>query len=615
MPDPRPLSGVTPELAREIRAHQQRIARQRRRIAVVGMSCRFPGGADVPAFWRSLLASRDTATKGRPDAPARGEGAAFGCYLRNVDRFDAEFFRTAPVEAEFMDPQQRLLLEVSWEALEDAGMDPGWERRRAGVYVGIGSGEYQALLGGLAPTVHSWTGTSFAAAAGRIAFTLGWRGPAIAVDTACSSSLVAIHQAIAGLQRGEADLALAGGVNVILRPHGMEALEDAGVLSPDGRCKTFDAAADGFVRGEGCGMLVLKRLSDAERDGDRILGVLLGSAVNQDGASAGLTVPNGPAQEEVIREALGRRAGMDPGSSVDYLEAHGTGTELGDPIEVRAAASVYGEGREAERPLLLGSVKTNVGHLEAAAGVAGVVKVLLAMQSRSDSEAPALRNPEPADRVGLAAGAGDGGGDPVAGAPGTVRWRAGVSSFGLVGDERARGAGGVWGRRWRSGTGSGRSAGLRPASPAGGWRNAVCFPPVPRTAAVCPRVGRRWSELAGRYRELLSGDGEWDGGAARGPGVDGGDRSQPFHRIGRGSSSGTRRNSAERLAVAGGAGAVERGIDRIRGRLRSCIRARGASGRGWGRSCTRAEPVFRSAFWTAARRRSGRSGRGRRCFR
>ena len=223
------------------------------------------------------------------------------------------------------------------------------------------------------------TGVSASTAVGRVAFALGLEGPAITVDTACSSSLVAVHQAAAALRSGEADLALAGGVNAILMSLATRIFTDAGMLAPDGRCKTFDAAADGYVRGEGCGMVVLKRLSEAEAAGDRILAVLLGSAVNQDGASAGLTVPNGRAQERVIAEALAR-AGVEP-SSVDYLEAHGTGTELGDPVEVEAAASVYGRGRDPERPLLLGSVKTNVGHLEAAAGVAGLIKAVLAVRS------------------------------------------------------------------------------------------------------------------------------------------------------------------------------------------------------------------------------------------
>ena len=221
------------------------------------------------------------------------------------------------------------------------------------------------------------TGNSPSTAIGRVAFTLGLEGPAMAVDTACSSSLVALHQAVASLQRGEADLALAGGVNAILTPTLTESFASGGMLAPDGLCKTFDAAADGYVRGEGCGMVVLKRLADAEADGDRIWGVIRGTAVNQDGASAGLTVPNGPAQERVIAEALAQ-AGVEP-AEVDYLEAHGTGTPLGDPIEVGAAAAVYGRGREVGRPLLIGSVKTNIGHLEGAAGVAGLIKVLLAM--------------------------------------------------------------------------------------------------------------------------------------------------------------------------------------------------------------------------------------------
>ena len=367
----------------ELKERKRQLARFREPVAVVGMACRFPGGPDLAAFWRALEAGANAVTRGRPEPLAVDADSAappaWGAYLAGLDRFDAAFFRIAPVEAELMDPQQRLLLEVSWEALEDAGLDPGGlAGSRSGVYAGIGSNDYQWLAGGAGPSLHLATGTSFATAVGRIAFTLGLQGPAMAVDTACSSSLTAIHQAAAGLQRGEADLALAGGVNAILNPATAEAFQASGMLAPDGRCKTFDAAADGYVRGEGCGMLVLKRRSDAERDGDRIWGVILGSAVNQDGASAGLTVPNGPAQERVIRAAL-ERAGVAP-AEVDYLEAHGTGTELGDPVEVQAAAAAYGEGRDPDRPLLLGSVKTNVGHLESAAGVAGVVKVLLALR-------------------------------------------------------------------------------------------------------------------------------------------------------------------------------------------------------------------------------------------
>ena len=361
--------------------------RDEERVAIVGMACRFPGGNDPTEFWGSLVAGRDAVTRGRPDGlfvDAETQAArAYGAYVEGLDRFDAEFFRIAPVEAELLDPQQRMLLETSWAALEDAGLDPGRLRgSRTGVYVGIMNNDYRELLAPLArdPSLGLYTGSgvTFSTAVGRVAFVLGLEGPAIAVDTACSSSLVAVHQAAMALRQGEADLALAGGVNAILFSRFTDLMADAGMLAADGRCKTFDAAADGFVRGEGCGIVALKRLSEAERDGDRILGVLLGSAVNQDGASAGLTVPNGPAQERVIGEALSR-AGIEP-AEVDYLEAHGTGTELGDPVEVEAAASVYGEGREAARPLLLGSVKTNVGHLEGAAGVAGLIKAVLAMR-------------------------------------------------------------------------------------------------------------------------------------------------------------------------------------------------------------------------------------------
>ena len=367
-------------------------------VAIVGMACRFPGAADLGMFWERLAAGWD-AVRRVPEGQARPDGGGeqvllerftnaptaprWGAFIDGIDRFDAPFFRIAPVEARLLDPQQRLLLETSWEALEEAGIDPVRLRgSRAGVFAGIGASDYRDLLSASAgndlSTFYVATGTASSTAIGRVAFTLGLEGPAIAVDTACSSSLVALHQAVVSLQRGESNLALAGGVHAILSPLATEIFVKAGMLSPDGRCKTFDAAADGFVRGEGCGMVVLKRLSDAEADGDRIWAVVRGSAVNQDGASAGLTVPSGPAQERVIGEALSR-AGLAP-SEVDYLEAHGTGTELGDPVEAHAAAAAYGPGRAEDRPLLVGSVKTNVGHLDAAAGVAGLVKVVLAMR-------------------------------------------------------------------------------------------------------------------------------------------------------------------------------------------------------------------------------------------
>ena len=378
------------ELSRKLYVELERtrleLSRARQPVAIIGLACRFPGGEDLAGF-RALLAEgrsgvTATAAERWPDHPVSHFPACkWGAFIESIDLFDAEFFGIAPTEARLLDPQQRLLLETSWHALEDAGIDPaGLKNTDTGVYAGISSSDYRDIVAAnaAASSLHATTGNYASTAAGRVAFALGLEGPAVAVDTACSSSLVAIHHAVVALQRSEANLALAGGVNAILSPVLSEAFAGGGMLAPDGCCKTFDAAADGYVRGEGCAMLILKRLSEAEADGDRILGVVLGSAVNQDGASAGLTAPNGPSQERVIREALAR-AGIDS-AEVDYLEAHGTGTELGDPIEVQAAAACYGEGRPPDRPLLIGSVKTNLGHLEAAAGVAGLVKALVAME-------------------------------------------------------------------------------------------------------------------------------------------------------------------------------------------------------------------------------------------
>ncbi|MDE2880982.1 MAG: type I polyketide synthase, partial [Acidobacteriota bacterium] len=396
MADAQVPASLARRLLEEVRVRREESARNRSPIAIVGMACRFPGGENPATFWRQLAAGADAVTRGRP-----GETAVeppWGSYVPDLDRFDAEFFRVAPVEAELLDPQQRLLLEVSWEALEDAGLDPArLAGSSTGVFAGIMSNDYAGLIpfpeGDPSRGFHYVTGNSSSTAIGRVAFTLGLEGPAVAVDTACSSSLVAMHQAAVALQRSEVDLALCGGVNAMLLPRVTRLLQEAGMIAPDGRCKTFDAAANGFGRGEGCGMLVMKRLADAEASGDRILGVLLGSAVNHDGASAGLTVPSGGAQERVIAEALDR-AGVEP-AAVDYLEAHGTGTELGDPIELRAAAAAYGPERPPDRPLLVGSVKTNVGHLESAAGVASVIKVLLALRAGSIPPHLHLERPNP----------------------------------------------------------------------------------------------------------------------------------------------------------------------------------------------------------------------------
>ncbi len=390
-------SGAGSEAFAEVRSPES--SESKSPVAIVGMACRFPGADGLSAFWRLLETGSNAVQEGLPgsgigrvgalfpDDTGQIEACRFGAYLDELDRFDAAFFRISPVEAQLLDPQQRLILETSWRALEDAGIDPELLKdTRTGVYAGISNNDYRGLIleatenaGSSEPaaSLYAVTGTSLNTAIGRVAFALGLGGPAMAVDTACSSSLVATHQAVSGLQRGDADLALAGGVNIILSGRLLEFRANAGMLSPDGQCKTFDASANGYVRGEGCGVLVLKRLADAEADGDRIWGVILGTALNQDGASPGLTVPNGAAQERVISAAL-ERAGIQP-SDIDYLEAHGTGTEVGDPIEINATAAAYGRGRDASRPLLIGSVKTNIGHLESAAGAAGLIKTVLAM--------------------------------------------------------------------------------------------------------------------------------------------------------------------------------------------------------------------------------------------
>ena len=384
-------------------------------IAIIGMACRFPGADGLSAFWRLLEAGGNAVQEGAPgsgigrvgalfpDDTGQIDACRFGAYLDDLDLFDPAFFRISPVEAQLLDPQQRLILETSWRALEDAGIDPHLLKDSpTGVYAGISNNDYRGLIleasenaGPAEPaaSLYAVTGTSLNTAIGRVAFALGLGGPAMAVDTACSSSLVATHQAVTGLQRGDADLALAGGVNIILSGRLLEFRANAGMLAPDGQCKTFDASANGYVRGEGCGIVVLKRLADAEADGDRIWAVIRGTALNQDGASPGLTVPNGAAQQRVIEAALGR-AGVEP-SDIDYLEAHGTGTEVGDPIEIDATAAVYGRGRETCRPLLIGSVKTNIGHLESAAGVAGLIKTVLAMNRRTIPRHLHFREPNP----------------------------------------------------------------------------------------------------------------------------------------------------------------------------------------------------------------------------
>ena len=445
------------------------------------MACRFPGAATLDAFWQLLTDGGNAVQEGVPGsgvgrmaelfptADVQNDACRFCAFVDDIDKFDAAFFRISPVEAELLDPQQRIMLETSWQALEDAGIDPERLRgSRTGVYAGISNNEYRSLALDVAESaepassLYAVSGTSLNTAIGRVAFAMDFAGPAMAVDTACSSALVAIHQAVSGLQRGEADLALAGGVNNILSGRLLELRGNAGMLAPDGQCKTFDARANGYVRGEGCGLVVLKRLAEAERDGDRIWAVVRGSAVNQDGASPGLTVPSGDAQARVIQAALAR-AGMQP-QDVDYLEAHGTGTPVGDPIEADAAATAYGPGRPADRPLLIGSVKTNIGHLESAAGVAGFMKAVMALRHGVIPRHLNFETTESGHRLGPAPPRGHRGGDGLAAPEGTRALRR-RERLRVVGHQRARPA-----RTLRGADGNCRRErpGLRRAPDAGG---------------------------------------------------------------------------------------------------------------------------------------------------
>ncbi len=377
-------------------AQAERAGRQP--IAVVGLGCRFPGGANGPtAFWDLLVRGANAVTEipgdrwdvdahYHPDVEMPGKmNTRYGAFLKGIDQFDPAFFGISPREAASMDPQQRILLEVVWEALEHAGQAPDrLSGSRTGVFVGIAGTDYAQLQlenGAIGSDTYYGSGIGHSVASGRISYVLGLQGPSVSIDTACSSSLVAVHLAVQSLRSGECTMALACGTNAILAPDTMIALAKYRMLAPDGRCKTFDAAADGFVRGEGVGVVVLKRLTDAVAAGDNILAVIRGSAVNQDGPSSGLTAPNGPAQVMVIRDALVN--GEVRPADVSYVETHGTGTVLGDPIEVQALGAALGEGREADRPLWIGSLKTNVGHMEASAGIAGLIKAVLCIQHRA----------------------------------------------------------------------------------------------------------------------------------------------------------------------------------------------------------------------------------------
>ncbi|GAA3879201.1 hypothetical protein GCM10023084_35120 [Streptomyces lacrimifluminis] len=381
-------------------------------IAIVGIGLRFPGGSDsadeFDAFLRDGRSGIGLIPEDRWDVAAftpqspddKGKiHASGGGFLDRIDLFDASFFNISPKEAQYMDPQQRMLLETAWQALEHANIDPTPLRRgNGGVYVGASSIDYALELDSLPYEEldgHLASGITMFPLSGRLSYFLGWRGPSMSVDTACSSSLVALHLAVQGLRAGESDIALCGGVNALHHPRIPVMFSNAQMLAPDGQCKTFDESADGYARAEGCGVLVLKRLSDANRDGDTVLALVRGTAVGQDGDSAGLTVPNGPAQEKVIRSALAV-ARLAP-EDIQYVEAHGTGTPLGDPIEFGAIGDAFATSHTKDAPLLVGSVKTNLGHMEPAAGIVGVIKTVL--QLRSATVYPHLNLNTPSGRI------------------------------------------------------------------------------------------------------------------------------------------------------------------------------------------------------------------------
>ncbi|MFL6246636.1 MAG: beta-ketoacyl synthase N-terminal-like domain-containing protein, partial [Thermoanaerobaculia bacterium] len=547
-------------------------------IAIVGMACRFPGGSSDPEkLWQFLERGgnanapvppeRWEASRfydPSPDATGKTHAARAHFLSESIDGFDAPFFGISAKEAISLDPQQRLLLEVTWEALEDAGIDSRSLRgSQTGVYVGISADDYtQAHRHSGRPDLidaYALTGTCFAPAAGRISYTFGFEGPSMAIDTACSSSLVAVHLAAQSLRSRESDLALAAGVNLILSPIFHISSTRLGTISPDGQCKTFDASADGYGRGEGCGVVLLKRLSDALAAGDRIHALLRGSAVNQDGRSNGLTAPNGLAQEKVIQRALAN-AGVLP-ADVDYIEVHGTGTPLGDPIEVESIGRIMRNVRTNADPVRLSTIKTNIGHLEAGAGVAGLIKTIQCLRHEAIPPHLHLKNPSahiPWDQYPISVSRE---GTPWPRGP-RVR-RAGVSSFGF--------------------SGTNAHVVLEEAPPMAARRNDETRPL--HVLPISARSAEGLEELKGRYVELLETSDE------------------PIADICFTAGAG-RTHFAHRLAVKGATTAdVLRALRETNGssahnrpRIAFLFTGQGSQYAGMGRTLYESEPRFRAAF-------------------